>query len=85
MYEEKIKMATILYLIGMLVYVVWFFARNGGIKGYKESIREISTRYGIQERIVLVMAIVIDTFLIGAWPFAMHLGIKDRLKKTEES
>lgn len=85
MYEEKIKMAAILYFIGMLVYVVWLFARNGGVKGYKESIREISTNYGIQERIVLVMAIVIDAFLIGAWPFAMHLGIKDRLKKTEES
>lgn len=85
MHEEKIKMAAILYLIGMLVYVVWFFVRNGGIKGYKESIREISTNYGIQERIVLVMAIVIDTFLIGAWPFAMHLGIRERLKKTEES
>ena len=85
MFEEKIKMAAILYLIGMLIYVAWLFARNGGIKGYKESIREISTRYGIQEHIVLIMAIVIDTFLIGAWPFAMHLGIRERLKKTEES
>ena len=47
MYEEKIKMAAIFYLIGMIVYLAWLLLRNHGIKGFRETIDELSEDYPI--------------------------------------
>lgn len=86
MYEEKIKMAAIIYLIGMIVYLAWLLLRNQGIKGFRETIDELSEDYPIFDRsVIIAICIGLEVLLVGAWPFSMHIGIKEKLGKAKES
>ena len=85
MYEEKIKMAAILYLFGMVVYLAWVLLRNQGIKGFREAIDELSEDYPFDRWIIVAVVIGLEVLLVGAWPFSMHIGIKEKLGKAKES
>ena len=85
MYEEKIKMAAIFYLIGMVVYLAWILFRNQGIKGFRETIDELSEDYLFDRWIIVAIVIGLEVLLVGAWPFSMHIGIKEKLGKAKES
>lgn len=85
MYEEKIKMAAIFYLIGMAVYLAWVLLRNQGIKGFRETIDELSEDYPFNRCIIVAICVGLEVLLVGAWPFSMHIGIKEKLGKAKES
>lgn len=81
MTNEQIRVVAYLYLLGLMIDLIWYVCKIGGVSGFKTMIREIADEVKVKDGLVLAVAVPITVLLIAAWPVSMHLDMMKGDKK----
>ena len=81
----KLTMIAILYVIGMLVYLLWKFGSKKDTKKLMDEVYEIDGINILPENLVILLVVIAAVITSALWPTVIVTYPYERLKKSKKS